>query len=83
MCVEFTNLNIASPKDLYQLLDINCLIDGSLGYCMLSFMDTYLGYKQIRIDPLDAPKNAFMLNNNNCYYNVMPFGLKNAGATYH
>jgi hypothetical protein len=49
---------------------------------MLSFMDAYSGYNQIKMNPTDAPHTAFMTNTCNYFYNVMPFGLKNAGATY-
>lgn len=40
------------------------------------------GYNQIRMDPLDTPKIAFMLNHKNYYYNVMPIDLYKVGATY-
>lgn len=45
-------------------------------------MDAYLGYDQSRMDSLDAPKTTFMSNHGNYYNNVMPFNLKNVGATY-
>jgi len=45
-------------------------------------MDAYSGCKQIRMDPLDTPKTAFMTNNKNYHYEVMSFGLRNAGATF-
>jgi hypothetical protein len=45
-------------------------------------MDAYSGYNQIRMDPLDAPKTAFMTNTKNYHYEAMSFGLKNAGATF-
>lgn len=82
MCVDFTNLNAAYPKDLRLLPYIDHLIDGSSGNHMLSLINAYLVYNQIRMDPLDAPKTTFMFNHGNHYYNVIPFGLKNAGATY-
>lgn len=82
MCMDFTDMSYACPKDLYPLSDIDRLIDRSSGYCMLSFMDAYLGYKQIQMDPLDASKTSFMLNHDNYYYNVTPFSLKNVGVTY-
>ncbi|MCI52160.1 retrovirus-related pol polyprotein from transposon, partial [Trifolium medium] len=47
-----------------------------------SFMDAYSGYNQIKINPADAPHTSFMSNTCNYFYNVMPFRLKNAGATY-
>jgi len=45
-------------------------------------MDAYSGYNQIRMHPTDEDKTAFMGIKANFYYRVMPFGLKNAGATY-
>ncbi|MCH79825.1 RNA-directed DNA polymerase (Reverse transcriptase) [Trifolium medium] len=82
MCVDFTDLNKACPKDPYPLPNIDRLIDGALGYKMLSFMEAYSRYNQIKMNPLDAPHTSFMTNTCNYHYNVMPFGLKNAGATY-
>lgn len=49
---------------------------------MLSFMDAYLGYNQIRMNPMEAPKVAFMTGRSNYYYEVMSFDLKNTAATY-
>ncbi|GAU32151.1 hypothetical protein TSUD_68220 [Trifolium subterraneum] len=82
MCVDFTDLNKACPKDPYPLPSIDRLIDGASGYKTLSFMDAYSGYNQIKMNTLDAPHTAFMSNTCNYHYTVMPFGLKNAGATY-
>jgi hypothetical protein len=82
MCVDFTDLNKACPKDPYPLPNIDRLIDGASGYKMLSFMDAYSGYNHIKMNPTDAPHTAFITNTCNYFYNVMPFGLKNAGATY-
>ncbi|KAK2427613.1 hypothetical protein QL285_026181 [Trifolium repens] len=82
MCVDFTDLNKACPKDPYPLPSIDRLIDGASGYKTLSFMDAYSGYNQIKMNAADAPSTAFMTNTCNYFYKVMPFGLKNAGATY-
>ncbi|XP_045791855.1 uncharacterized protein LOC123886594 [Trifolium pratense] len=82
MCVDFTDLNKACPKDPYPLPNIDKLIDGASGCKMLSFMNAYSGYNQIKMNPIDACHTAFMSNTCNYFYNVMPFGLKNAGATY-
>ncbi|XP_020228479.1 uncharacterized protein LOC109809548 [Cajanus cajan] len=49
---------------------------------VLSFMDAYSGYNQIRMHPADEDKTAFIADQANFYYRVMSFGLKNAGATY-
>ncbi|GAU38581.1 hypothetical protein TSUD_322580 [Trifolium subterraneum] len=82
MCVDFTDLNKACPKDSYPLPNIIRLIDGASGYKTSSFMDAYSSYNQIKKSPMDAQHTAFMSNTCNYFYNVMPFGLKNAGATY-
>lgn len=80
MCTDFTDLNKACPKDSYPLPNINTLVDGTFGYRVLSFMDTYSGYNQIKMHPLDSPKTAFMTNTKNFYNVVMPFGLEKCGG---
>ncbi|MCI23199.1 RNA-directed DNA polymerase (Reverse transcriptase), partial [Trifolium medium] len=45
-------------------------------------MDAYSGYNQIKMNPTDIPMTAFMTNTCNYYYDAIPFGLENAGATY-
>ncbi|XP_020966315.1 uncharacterized protein LOC110266289 [Arachis ipaensis] len=82
MCVDFTNLNKACPKDAYPLPCIDKLVDNASGYKALSFMDAYSGYNQILMHPEDQSKTAFITEHGNFCYKVMPFGLKNAGATY-
>ncbi|XP_057757888.1 uncharacterized protein LOC130976943 [Arachis stenosperma] len=82
MCVDFTDLNKACPKDAYPLPCIDNLVDNSCGFGSLSFMDVYSGYNQILMHPSDQEKTAFIIEYGNHCYNVMPFGLKNAGATY-
>ncbi|XP_015955674.1 uncharacterized protein LOC107480066 [Arachis duranensis] len=82
MCVDFTDLNKACPKDAYPLPCIDNLVDNSCGFGSLSFMDAYSGYNQILMHPSDQEKTAFITEYGNHCYNVMPFGLKNAGATY-
>jgi len=82
MCVYFTDLNKACPKDSYPLPNIDALVDSSAGCKFLSFLDAFSGYNQIKMHPMDEEKIAFMTERS-CYcYKVMPFGLKNAGATY-
>ena len=82
MCVDFTDLNKACPKDSYPLPSIDALVDNASGCKMLSFLDTFSGYNQIKMHPRDESKTTFMTETCNYYYKVMPFGLKNAGATY-
>ncbi|GAU16452.1 hypothetical protein TSUD_118010 [Trifolium subterraneum] len=82
MCVDYTDLNRVCLKDAYHLPNIDKLVDNSSGFKLLSFMDAYSGYNQIKMAEIDKKKTAFMTETGNYYYNVMPFGLKNAGATY-
>jgi hypothetical protein len=82
MCVDYTDLNRACPKDAYHLPNIHKLVDNSSGSKLLSFMDAYSWYNQILMAEEDKMKTAFMTESGNYYYNVMPFGLRNAGATY-
>jgi len=82
MCVDYTGLNRTCPKDAYPLPNIDKLVDNSSSYKLLSFMDAYSGYNQIPMAEEDKNKIAFMTESGNYYYNLMPFGLRNAGATY-
>ncbi|XP_072056381.1 uncharacterized protein [Arachis hypogaea] len=82
MCVDFTDLNKACPKDCYPLPNIDRLVDDTSGFPVLSFMDAYSGYNQILMHPGDEEKTVFVTDQGNYCYKVMPFGLKNAGATY-
>ncbi|XP_014524092.1 uncharacterized protein LOC106780328 [Vigna radiata var. radiata] len=82
MCTDYTDLNKACPKDSYPLPSIDNLVDGASGHKILSFLDAYSGYNQIPMHYPDREKTAFMSDRANYCYEVMPFGLKNAGATY-
>ena len=53
MCVDFTNLNKACPKDSYPLPSIYALVDSALSCRMLSFLDAFSGYNQIKMHPRD------------------------------
>ena len=81
-CVDFRNLNRVCLKDKFQQPNMNLIIDSVAGSAMFSFMDGFSGYNQIKMVPKDAEKTAFRTPIGNFYYTVMPFGLKNAGATY-
>jgi len=82
MCVDYTDLNKACPRDAYPLPNIDRLVDGVAGNKVLSFLDAYSGYNQIPMASSDMHKTAFITDDANYFYKVMPFGLKNAGATY-
>ncbi|XP_052730552.1 uncharacterized protein LOC108324378 [Vigna angularis] len=82
MCTDYTDLNKACPKDSHPLPSIDALVDGASGHRVLSFLDAYSGYNQIPMYGPDVEKTAFITEKSNFCYEVMSFGLKNAGATY-
>ena len=82
MCVDFTDLNKACPKDSYPLLRINILVDSTTRHQLLSFMDTFSDYNQIKLDEANQEKTSFITSQGLFCYKVMSFGLKNAGTTY-
>lgn len=82
MCVDFTNLNLACPKDSYPLPSIGILVDRSARYGILSFMDAYSGYNQVKMCKEDEGKISFITEIGTFCYTVMPFGLKNTGVIF-
>jgi len=78
MCVDYTDLNKACPRDAYPLPNIDRLVDGATGNKVLCFLDAYFGYNQIPMAASDMNKTAFITDDANYFYKVMPFGLKNA-----
>ena len=82
MCVDFTDLNKACSKDSFPLPSIERLVDASAGYKILSFIDAFYGYNQILMNPVDQEKTTFIIEEGLYCYQVMPFELKNAEATY-
>jgi len=82
MCVDYTDLNKACPKETYPLPSIDRLVDGTADNHVLSFLDAYSGYNQIPMTLDDMNKIAFITEDSNYFYKVMPFSLKNAVATY-
>ncbi|XP_019256434.1 PREDICTED: uncharacterized protein LOC109234841 [Nicotiana attenuata] len=82
MCVDFTDLNKACLKDSFLAPRIDQLIDATVGHELLSFLDAYSGYIQILIEEEDQEKTTFITHRGTYCYRVVPFGLKNVGATY-
>jgi hypothetical protein len=82
VCTDFRDLNNACPKDNFPTPFIDQVIDDCAGHEALSFMDGFSGYNQIQIHPADQYKTAFITPWGTFAYRVMPFGLKNAGATF-
>ena len=82
MCVDFMDLNRAYPKDSYPLPRIDTLVDSTTRHQLLSFMDAFSGYNQIKMEETDQEKTSFVTSQGLFCYKVMPFGLKNIGVTY-
>lgn len=84
VCIDFRDLNVATPKDEYSMPVAEMLVDSATGFEYLSLLDAYSGYNQIFIADEDVSKTAFRCPGALGTYEwvVMPFGLKNVGATY-
>ncbi|XP_062114336.1 uncharacterized protein LOC133825400 [Humulus lupulus] len=82
ICVDYRDLNRACPKDEFPLPTTELLVDATTGFNALSFMDGFSGYNQIKMAPEDEELTTFRTPKGIYCYTVMPFGLKNAGATY-
>ena len=79
ICVNFTNLNGAYPKDSFPLPRIDQLVDSTVGHKLLTFMDAFFRHNQIQMIEEDQEKTAFIISQRLYCYRVMPFGLKNVG----
>ena len=82
LCIDFTDVNRACPKDSFPLPQIDFIVDAISGHELLIFMDAFSGYNQISMDPDNQEKTLFVTGQGTYCYRMMPFGLKNAGATY-
>ena len=82
VCIDFTNLNRACPKELFPMPKIDQLVNATYGHLRMSFLDAFQGYHQITLAPEDQEKTAFISLDANYHYTVMPFWLKNVVATY-
>src|SRR5271156_6714973 len=82
VCMDFRDLNLACLKDDFSLPNIEMIVDMTAGYEMYSLMDGFSGYNQIKIALEDQEKTAFTCAWGTFCWNIIPFGLKNAGATY-
>jgi hypothetical protein len=82
ICVDYTTLNKACPKDPFPLPRIDQVIDVTAGCELLSFLEANSSYHQISLDEADQPATTFITPFWCFCYVIMPFGLKNTGATY-
>ena len=80
-CVDFTDQKRACPRDSYPLPKIDKLVDLTASHELMSFMDAFFGYHQIPLAKEDQQKTSLVIDTGLYCYNVMPFGLKNVGAT--
>ena len=81
VCVDFTDLNKACPKDPFPMPQIDQLVDATAGHSQMSFLDAFQGYHQIPLALEDQEKTTFVTPTQKYHYKVMSFGLKNAGST--
>ena len=82
MCIDYTSLNKACPKDPYPLPRIDQIVDSTLGCDLLSFLDAYSGFHRIRMAKEDRRHTAFVTVDGLYCYVVMPYSLKNALPTF-
>jgi hypothetical protein len=82
MCIDFTDLNKACPKDEFSLPRIDSLMDAAATSKLMSLLDCYLGYHQIWMKKEDEPKTSFITPSGTYCYLRMPEGLKNAGGSF-
>ena len=80
MCVDFTDLNKACPKDPFPMPKIDQLVDAIVGHPRMSFLIAFQVYHQIPLALDDQEKTIFVTPIGNYQYKVMPFGLKNVGS---
>jgi hypothetical protein len=82
VCVDYRDINKACPKDNFPTPFIDQIVDDCAGSEIFSLMDGFSGYNQINIAPEDQHKTTFICPWGTFAYRKLPFGLKNAGATF-
>jgi hypothetical protein len=82
MCIDFTDLNKACPKDEFPLPRIDSLVDAAASSELMSLLDCYSGYHQIWMKKEDEPKTSFITPSGTYCYLRMPEGIKNAGGSF-
>jgi hypothetical protein len=82
MCIDFTDLNKACPKDEFPLPRIDSLVDATATSELMSLLDCYSGYHQIWMKKGNEPKTSFITPSGTYCYLRMLEGLKNAGGSF-
>jgi hypothetical protein len=82
MCIDFTNLNKACPKDNFPLPRIDKIIDSAIECEVMSLLDCFSGYHQIYMKEEDKPKTSLIMPFGTYCFVRMPKGLKNTRSTF-
>jgi hypothetical protein len=82
MCIDYTSLNKACPKDPFPLPQIVQIMDSTSGFDLLCFLDAYFGFHQIPMSREDEEHTTFITVDGVLCYVSMPYGLKNALPTF-
>jgi hypothetical protein len=82
MCIDYTSLNKACPKNPYPLPRIDQIMDSTSGCDLLSFLDAYSGFHKIQMSREDMKHTTFVTVDGLYCYVVMPYGLKNTLPTF-
>ena len=82
VCIDYHDLSAVCPKDEFPLPITDVMIDNTCDFERMSFMDGFSGYNQIKMYSEDDKHTSFQTPLGGYCYTVMPFGLKNTGATY-
>jgi hypothetical protein len=82
MCIDFTSLNKACPKDNFPLLRIDKIVECAAGYEVMSLLDCFSGYHQIYMKEEDKASISFITPFSTYCFVWMPEGLKNVGSTF-
>jgi hypothetical protein len=82
MCIDFTSLNKACPKDNFPLPRIDKIVDSAAGCEVMSLLDYFSGYHQIYMKEEDKASTSFITPFGTYCFVRMPEGLKNAGSTF-
>ena len=81
-CVDYRKLNAITKKNAYPLPQIDEMLDSLAGATYFSTLDLMSGYWQVMMNPADKEKTAFITRYSTYEFNIIPFGLCNASATF-
>ena len=81
-CIDYRKLNEKTVKDVYPLPRIDSCLDALAGARWFSTFDLRAGYHQVGLHPRDAHKTTFITRRGSFQFDVLPFGLCNAPATF-